>query len=49
VIKKNSKEYSQIKGSLSCPSVVVNGRITARNETVMQRALKAAIMGDIVV
>jgi len=49
VIKKNSKEYSQLKGSLPCPSVVVNGRITARNGTVMQRALKAAIMGDIVV
>jgi hypothetical protein len=46
VIKKTSKEYSQIKDPLPCPSVVVNDRIIARNETVTQQALKAAIMGN---
>ena len=49
VVKKTSKEYGQIKDPLPCPSVVVNGRIIARNETVTQQVLKAAIMGDSVV
>jgi hypothetical protein len=49
VIKKTSKEYCQIKDPLPCPSLVVNGRIIARNETVTQQALRAAIMGDSVV
>jgi len=44
VIKKTSKEYSEIKDPLPCPSVVVNGRIIAKNDTVTQQALKAAIL-----
>jgi len=46
VIKKTSKEYSQMKDPMPCPSVVVNGRVVTRNDTVTQRALKAAIMSD---
>jgi len=46
VIKKTSKEYGQIKDPLPCPSVVVNGRIIARNNTVTQQALKAAILSE---
>ena len=46
VIKKTSKEYSEFKDPLPCPSVVLNGRIVAKNDTVTQQALKAAIMSD---
>ena len=46
VIKKASKEYSQMKDPLPWPSVVVNGRIIAKNDTVTQQALKAAILSD---
>ena len=46
VIKKTSKEYCQMKDPLPCPSVVVNGRIIAKNDTVSQQALKAAILSD---
>jgi len=46
VIKKTSKEYGQMKDPLPCPSVVVNGRIIAKNDTVSQLALKAAILSD---
>ena len=48
VIKKTSREYSQLKDPLPCPSVVVNGRIIARNNTITYQGLKAAIQGDIV-
>jgi len=46
VIKKTSKEYSQMKDPMPCPSVVVNGRVITRNDTITLRALKAAIMSD---
>jgi len=46
VIKKTSKEYSQLKDPLPCPSVVLNGRVIAKNDTVTQQALKTAIMSD---
>ncbi|OGW35963.1 MAG: hypothetical protein A2X58_01030 [Nitrospirae bacterium GWC2_56_14] len=46
VIKKTSKDYGQMKDPLPCPSVVVNGRIIAKNDTVSQQALKAAILSD---
>lgn len=46
VIKKTSKEYSEIKDPPPCPSVVVNGRIIAKNNTVTQQALRAAILND---
>ena len=46
VIKKTSKEYGQMKDPLPCPSVVVNGRIIAKNDTVTPQALKKAIMSD---
>jgi hypothetical protein len=44
VIKKTSQEYGQIKDPLPCPSVVVNGRIIARNDIVSYEALKDAIL-----
>jgi len=46
VIKKTSKEYSELKDPLPCPSVVVNGRVVARNDTITPQALKAAITGE---
>ena len=46
VIKKTSKEYGQMNDPLPCPSVVVNGRIIAKNDTVTPQALKTAIMSD---
>ena len=46
VIKKTSKEYGMEKDPLPCPSVLVNGRIIARNDTVTYEALKAALLGD---
>jgi hypothetical protein len=46
VIKKTSKEYSQLRDPLPCPSVVVNGRIIVRNNTITQREFKAAIVSD---
>ena len=46
VIKKTSKEYSEMKDPPPCPSVVVNGRIIAKNDTVTHQALKAAILSE---
>jgi hypothetical protein len=46
VIKKTSNEYNQLKDPLPCPSVVVNGRIIARNDTVTYEVLKTAILSD---
>ena len=45
VIKKTSKEYSMEKDP-PCPSVLVNGRIIARNDTVTYEALKTALQGE---
>lgn len=44
VIKKTSKEYQAEKDPLPCPSVVVNGRIVARNDIVSLEALKTEIL-----
>jgi hypothetical protein len=44
VIKKTSKEYSLEKDPPPCPSVLVNGRIIARNDTVTYEALKAVLV-----
>jgi hypothetical protein len=46
VIMKTSKEYQQRQGPLPCPSVVVNGRVIARNNTVTYQSLKTSIMCD---
>jgi hypothetical protein len=46
VIKKTSKEYGKAKDPLPCPSVVVNGRIIVRNETITYQGLKAAVLSD---
>ncbi len=45
VIKKTSPEYAAEKNAPPCPSVLVNGRIIARNDTVTFETLKAAIQG----
>jgi len=46
VIKKTSKEYGQEKDPPPCPSVAVNGRFIARNDTITYEALKTAILSD---
>jgi hypothetical protein len=46
VIKKTSTEYGALKDPLPCPSVVVNGRVIARNDTVSFAALKTALLSD---
>lgn len=46
VIKKTSKEYGTEKDPPPCPSVLVNGRIIARNDTVTYEALKTALSND---
>ncbi len=46
VVKKTSQEYAQEKDPLPCPSVVLNGRVIAKNDIITYEALKAAILGD---
>ncbi len=46
VIKKTSPEYAAEKGPPPCPSVLVNGRFIAKNNTVTYEALKTAILSD---
>ena len=46
VIKKTSPDYAQEKNPLPCPSVLVNGRLIARNDTVTYASLKTAILSD---
>lgn len=44
VVKKTSAEYGALKDPLPCPSVVVNGRVIAKNDTVSSAALKTALL-----
>ena len=52
VIKKTSKEYGQMKDTLPCPTVRVNGRIIAPSHTLFREnaitfeELKTAILGS---
>ncbi len=46
IIKKTSSEYAQERDPLPCPSVVVNGTIVARNDTVTYQALKAVLTSE---
>ena len=46
VIKKNSAEYTLEKGPPPCPSVLVNGRFIARNDTVSYAAIKTTILSE---
>ncbi len=46
VIKKTSKEYVQEKDPPPCPSVLVNSRFIAKNNTVTYEALKTSILSD---
>ncbi len=49
IIKKTSPEYAADKTSAPCPSVMVNNRFIAKNDTVAFEALKSAILSDSVV
>jgi hypothetical protein len=44
VIKKTSPEYGMEKDPPPCPSVVVNGRVIAKNDIVTYEAVTAAIL-----
>ena len=44
VIKKTSPEYANEKEPLPCPSVVLNGRVIARNDTTTYEALKTSLI-----
>ncbi len=46
VIKKTSPEYAAEKNRPPCPSVTVNSRFIAMNDTVTFEALKSAILSD---
>ncbi len=46
VIKKTSTEYAEQRDPLPCPSVLLNGRIIARNDTITYEALHAALLSD---
>jgi hypothetical protein len=46
MIKNTSKEYAQEKDPPPCPSVMVNDRFIAKNDTVTYEALKTAILSD---
>jgi hypothetical protein len=46
IIKKPSPEYALEKDPPPCPSVAVNGRFIARNDTVTFEALKTALLSD---
>ena len=46
VIKKNSPEYTSEKDPPPCPSVAVNGRFIAKDDTITYEALKMAILSE---
>jgi hypothetical protein len=46
VIKKTSPEYSSEKDAPPCPSVAVNGRFIAKDDTITYEALKMAILSE---
>jgi hypothetical protein len=46
VIKKNSPEYTSEKDPPPCPSVAVNGRFIAKNNTITYNELKTLLMRD---
>ncbi len=48
VIKKTSPEYARAREQFPCPSVLLNGRIIVRNDTITYQGLKAAIEGEAV-
>jgi len=46
VIKKTSPEYAAEKDPPPCPSVMVNGRFSVKNDTVKYEALRTAVLSD---
>jgi len=46
IVKKTSPEYAKEKDPPPCPSVMVNGRLIAKNDIVSYEALKDAILRD---
>ncbi len=43
IIKKTSPEYASENNPLPCPSVVLNGKVLARNDVITYEALKTAL------
>jgi len=46
IVKKTSPEYAKEKDPPPCPSVMVNGRLIAKNDIVSYEALKDALVSD---
>jgi hypothetical protein len=46
VIKKTSPDYAAEKDPPPCPSVAVNDRFIAKNDTIKYEALRTAILSD---
>jgi len=46
IVKKTSPEYAKEKDPPPCPSVMVNGRLIAKNDIVFYEALKDALVSD---
>ena len=46
IVKKTSPEYAKEKDPPPCPSVMVNGRLIAKNDIVTYEALKDALVSD---
>ncbi len=46
IIKKTSPEYVQEKNAPPSPSVMLDGRLIAKNDTIAFDALKAAILSE---
>ena len=44
IVKKTSPEYAKEKDPPPCPSVMVNGRLIAKNDIVSYEALKDALV-----
>lgn len=44
IIRKTSAEYAQEKDPLPCPSVLVNDRVTARNDIIAYTSLRTALL-----
>jgi len=46
IVKKTSPAYAKEKDPPPCPSVMVNGRLIAKNDIVSYEALKDALVSD---
>ncbi len=46
VVKKTAKEYAKERDPLPRPSVVLNGRVIAKNDIIAYEAIKTSLSGD---